>query len=60
MKKIKQISSGGYSGRGGHLSQILEFNIENRSWTVIGAMKEERNGCAVSVISFDDYEKWCN
>ena len=55
------ISSGGY-GRGdiGMRKDILEFNQETDSWTVIGAMKEDKYGHAVSVVSIDDYEKWCN
>ena len=55
------INSGGY-GRGniGIRKDILEFNHETDLWTVIGAMKEEKFEHAVSVVSFDDYEKWCN
>ena len=48
--------SGGYSSR----EEILEFNQETESWIVIGAMKEPRKLLAVSVISFDEYENWCN
>ena len=39
---------------------ILEFNQETESWTVIGAMKEQKKSYAVSIVSFDDYKKWCN
>ena len=48
---------GGYRGFEG---EILEFNHETELWTVIGAMKEPKVGHAVSLVSFDDYEKWCN
>ena len=40
--------------------EILEFNHETDSWTAIGAMKEQKNGHAVSVVSSEDYEQWCN
>ena len=46
--------------KGGSLTQILEFNFETESWTEIGTMKEGRDGHAVSVVSNDDYENWCN
>ena len=39
---------------------ILEFNQETESWTVIGTMREPRRIHAVSVVSFDDFKKWCN
>ena len=52
------ISSGGYDGDG--RKDILEFNHETESWTVIGAMKEPRHAHSVSVVSIEDYEKWCN
>ena len=42
------------------LNNILEFNIETETWTEIGAMKEGRHAHAVSVVSYDDYAKWCN
>ena len=50
--------SGGFDG--GHKKEILEFNHETESWIVIGAMKEPRENHAVSLVSIDDYEKWCN
>ena len=40
--------------------EILEFNYDTDSWTVIGAMKEPRKNQGVSVVSFEDYKKWCN
>ena len=39
-------------------NEIIEFNKETESWTVIGAMKEPKHGTAVSVVSFDDYANW--
>ena len=55
-----------YSGgndEGGPRKDILEFNQETKSWTVIAAMNEPRTGHAVTLISLDvyekDYEKWC-
>ena len=55
---VKCISSGGLSTE--KLKDILEFNLQTESWTVIGAMKEPRHGHSVSEISIEDYEKWCN
>ena len=55
---LRFISSGGNSPRG-YRKDILEFNHESESWTGIGAMKEPKGLHAVSVVSFDDYEKWC-
>ena len=55
--------SGGRSGTipsGKARKEILEFNYETETWTVIGAMKETRREHAVSAVSFKDYEKWCN
>ena len=46
--------------KGGSLTQILEFNFETESWTEIGTMKEARYHHAVSIVSYDDYAKWCN
>ena len=65
IKYIKCISSGGniYDLQllGDTTSiDILEFNHETESWTVIGAMKEKRRRHGVSVVSSEDYEKWCN
>ena len=60
---VKCISSGGYSAEGYVRVQqkdILEFNLQTESWTVIGAMKEPRIFHSVSVVSLDDYKKWCN
>ena len=62
---IQTISSGGHWWRNGNQCQfyskeILEFNQESDSWIEIGAMKEPRYIHAVSVVSFDDYEHWCN
>ena len=57
---------GGYHGydrigyHGEHRKEIVEFNYETESWTVIGAMKEGKQSYGVSVVSFDDYKKWCN
>ena len=46
---------------GGNIrKEILEFNYETESWTVIGAMKEQKRGVGVSVVSLDDFKKWCN
>ena len=39
---------------------ILEFNYEIETWTEIGTIKEAREAHAVSVVSYDDYAKWCN
>ena len=44
---------------GENRKDILEFNQETESWTVIGAMKEPKSLHTVSVVSFDDYKKWC-
>ena len=55
---VQYISSGGYNG--GNKKEILEFNYETESWTVIGAMKEQKRGVGVSVVSLDDFKKWCN
>ena len=48
------------SGLRNDRKEILEFNHEAGSWTVIGEMKESREYHAVSLGSFNDYEKWCN
>ena len=45
---------------GNYRKEIIEFNHETESWTVIGAMKEQKFVTAVSVVSLDDYKKWCN
>ena len=58
--EIKCITLGGYDHFASPRKDILEFNQETESWTVIGAMKEQKSGHAVSVVSYDDYEKWCN
>ena len=62
MQQIQFTTSGGNDGD--FRKEVLEFNYESESWTVIGAMKEARYHHAVSVISFDDYgndyKKWCN
>ena len=55
---VKCISSGGNSPK--KLKDILEFNLLTESWTVIGAMKEPRLAHSGSVVSFEDYKKWCN
>ena len=55
---VKCISSGGNSQK--KLKDILEFNLLTESWTVIGAMKEPRLAHSGSVVSFEDYKKWCN
>ena len=55
---VKCISSGGNSQK--KLKDILEFNLQTESWTVIGAMKEPRVAHSASVVSFEDYKKWCN
>ena len=55
---VKCISSGGNSQK--KLKDILEFNLLTESWTVIGAMKEPRLAHSESVVSFEDYKKWCN
>ena len=58
---VKCIFSGGYVSTGKFAGKdILEFNFQTESWTVIGAMKEPRLGHSVSVVSFEDYKKWCN
>ena len=58
---VKFISSGGYVSTGKFAGKdILEFNLQTESWTVIGAMNEPRLGHSVSVVSIEDYEKWCN
>ena len=57
---------GGYHGydkygyHGERRKEIVEFNQETESWTVIEAMKEPKYGHGVSVVSLDDYKKWCN
>ena len=40
--------------------EVLEFNHETASWIIIGAMKEPKRAHAVSVVTLEDYEKWCN
>ena len=58
---VKCISSGGYvSTESVAGKDILEFNLQTESWAVIGAMEEPRIAHAVSVVSLDDYKKWCN
>ena len=52
------IFSGGFNGAS--TKEILEFNLQTESWTEIGSMKEGKRKQAVSVVSFADYEKWCN
>jgi len=58
------LSFGGYDGdtpSGGNFrKEVFEFNPETETWSVIGKMKESRRFHAVSVISFENYEKWCN
>ena len=55
------ISSGGHTGvHRDERKEILEFNPETESWTAIGVMKEPRSQFAMTVVSFNDYEKWCN
>ena len=50
----------GYAvGPVGSRKEILEFEHETESWTVFGAMKEAVSNHGVSVVSFEDYEKWC-
>ena len=51
------ISSGGEDGD--NREEILEFNYGTESWTKIGEMTEPRIIHAVSVVSFEDYERWC-
>ena len=57
------ISLGGYEGTGQYgrtrLNKILKFQQETETWTEIGTMKEAREAHAVSVVSYDDYAKWC-
>ena len=50
--------SGGYSTS--KRKEIIEFNHQTESWTVIGGLKEPRVHHAVSGVTFDDYEKWCS
>ena len=56
----RYIYSGGAAEGRPSLNTILEFNYETESWTEIGTMKEKRINHAVSVVSYDDYAKWCN
>jgi len=49
-----------FDGWGVGTKDILEFNHETESWSVIGAMKWRKLFVSVSVVSIDDYEKWCN
>ena len=42
-----------------HQTMIYEFNIENETWTQIGSIIQTRSTHAVSVVSYDDYSKWC-
>ena len=51
-----RIEDGVYVG----LKYILEFNLETETWTEISKMKEGRHAHAVSVVSYDDFAKWCN
>ena len=37
---------------------ILEFNRDTETWTEIGSI-ESRSTHDVSVVSYDDYAKWC-
>ena len=55
---VKCVFLGGYSTEKFAGKDILEFNLQTESWTVIGAMKEPRLAHAVSVVSSEDYEKW--
>ena len=60
-----RFSSGGFTGGftnefNGYRTEIFEFNQETESWTEIGALKGPRCSHAVSAVSFNDYEKWCN
>ena len=41
------------------VNKIFEFNYETESWTEIGTMNENRGNPGVSVVSYDDYAKWC-
>ena len=58
--KNKCISSGGKNYAGSFKKEILEFNLQTESWTEIGLMKEPEETHAVSVVSFEDFKKWCN
>ena len=48
---------------GGHttndLNNIFEFNNETEAWTEIGSMKETRRHHRLTIVSYDDYAKWC-
>ena len=60
--KKTSIPSGGYTldGGAGALDSILEFNYETETWTEIGTLKAKRGWSGVSVVSYDDYENFCN
>ena len=54
---------GGTAYNGGNYStdnKIMEFNPELEKWLEIGAMKESRADHGVSIVSYKDYEDWCN
>ena len=50
-------SSGGHHTR--DLNNIFEFNKETEAWTEIGSMKERRRHHRLTIVSYDDYAKWC-
>ena len=57
--KERCVFLGGHETKRGN-KKILEFNFDTESWTEVGTTKWTRTNHAVSVVSFDDYEKWCN
>ena len=55
--------SGGITGSSSPDSirdDILEFNQETEEWTEIGTMTVPRHRHGVAVVSFADYDQWCN
>ena len=55
---IKYMYLGGFDGSN-IKNLIMEFNPENEKWVEIGSMKTGRYAHGVSVVSVDDYVRWC-
>ena len=50
--------SGGYDG--GYRDEILEFRPDTEEWSLAGHMIKARYDHAVSTITFEDVNKYCN
>ena len=51
--------SGGKHSDWSTRNEILEYNPGTKNWTQIGTMKEARARHTVSVVNYEDYDKYC-